>query len=502
MAFASSKRRSSEEDDFETLRQYILECPFLAGKTEENTAVKAAIAGLDHELKRRERDAKLQRKFESTGASSTTVTSVNKSKTKASSKIGIEDEWQSIDEDDDDDRKPLPASLINRQDFAEEEEDEVEIIDMHDDDVNFFGKKLAEAAIASIAESQTRAKTPIAAVALALHAALRSDIMGFSCMNSTDDGTTKASNNGFAAPIRELPKAQFLPKGWDKHAQVITGNKEQQQRVVLRYRKDGMSSVLLKVEIVDKMMDSAGGEETITVKLLPAITQEPPTRTLTFPLGRHVNLDSMTTALRSSSEGKLGVHPALHYKALPDLMTEFANTFDLGAIHDNDKPVGQESRPKFLTPPIHASCGLSLKQQSSNPPYDGSRPLTLGESKYGYNTPTIGSAFPPTRPQFIGDFSGDLVPGGMPGMQHIGPGNMMGPNHPFFQGGGMSGVGDSSGFGMRPRFDPFGPPGGPQEIPNGGSGGIPLNMRPRSSGDPNPDHLQPPNSFNTNNMFS
>jgi hypothetical protein len=476
MAFAS-KKRSSDEDDFETLRQYILECPFLAGKTEENSAVKAALAGLDHELKRRERDAKLQRKFVTTGVTAP-------SKPTNASKIGIEDEWQSID-DEEEDRKASLASL-NRQESPDE--DEVEIINAHDD-ADFFGKKLAEAAIASIAESQARAKTPIAAVAMALHAAMRSDLLGFACMNATDDGS-KPSNSGFAAPIRELPKAQFLPKGWDKHAQV-TG--KDQQRVVLRYRKNGTGSVLLKVEIIEKVDPT--GEETISVTLIPATTQEPPTRTLAFPLDRHVNLDSMTTALRSA-EGKLGVHPALHYKALPDLMTEFATIFDLGAIHD-DKPA---PGPKFLTPPIHATCGLSLKQNSN--PLCAGRPLAPGESKYGYDTPTIGSAFPQTRPQFIGDFSGDLVPGGMPGMHHIvGPGNMMGPNHPAFHGGGMTGVGDGSGFGMRPRFDPFGPPGGPQEIPNGG-GGIPGHLHPRSSGDPNPDHLKPPNSFNTNNMFS
>jgi hypothetical protein len=73
------------------------------------------------------------------------------------------------------------------------------------------------------------------------------------------------------------------------------------------------------------------------------------------------------------------------------------------------------------------------------------------------------------------DFSGDLRPTGLDpfpnyqdGVYHnpsILRGNLMGPNHPMFRGGGSGGGGMgplSSGgmMGMRPRFDPFGPPGG------------------------------------------
>ena len=75
----------------------------------------------------------------------------------------------------------------------------------------------------------------------------------------------------------------------------------------------------------------------------------------------------------------------------------------------------------------------------------------------------------------------------------------MGPNHPMFAGGGgvhgppLGGPGS-----MQPRFDPFYPPGvDPDDINNGN----PQRNRPSRSGEPNPDHLPPPNSFG-NDMFS
>lgn len=103
-----------------------------------------------------------------------------------------------------------------------------------------------------------------------------------------------------------------------------------------------------------------------------------------------------------------------------------------------------------------------------------------------------------------GDFAGDLNPSFAPDQP---AGNVMGPNHPMFQGGSGDGFATNpnddyrSGFGMRPRFDPFGPPGGPQQVsyPQRGSGG---GERRRPSGEPNPDHLEPPNSLGNDNEFS
>jgi hypothetical protein len=120
-----------------------------------------------------------------------------------------------------------------------------------------------------------------------------------------------------------------------------------------------------------------------------------------------------------------------------------------------------------------------------------------------------------------GDFGGDLAPGGVsafPGSDGLHPGfegggNLMGPNHPAFSGDGAytpfqgsdSGP-DIGGLGMRPRFDPYGPPGGPTDpsrnpnFPGRGRG------PPRGgTGEPNPDHQRPPSDFTAGpggtNMF-
>jgi hypothetical protein len=83
----------------------------------------------------------------------------------------------------------------------------------------------------------------------------------------------------------------------------------------------------------------------------------------------------------------------------------------------------------------------------------------------------------------------------------------MGPNHPAF--GGNNDIG--GGYGMRPRFDPFGPPRGPQD-PNNEDNLVndprrrqqqqqqPRRPPPGGVGDPNPDHERPPNNL-SNNMF-
>jgi hypothetical protein len=109
-----------------------------------------------------------------------------------------------------------------------------------------------------------------------------------------------------------------------------------------------------------------------------------------------------------------------------------------------------------------------------------------------------------------GQFAGDLVPGGLvdpsfyAGNDGRMGGNLMGPNHPVFMPGGMHGGGPGRMGGpgmiggpgtMQPRFDPVLPPG----LVDVDIHGQPI--RRRMQGDPNPDHLRPPNSFGGDNMF-
>ena len=107
-----------------------------------------------------------------------------------------------------------------------------------------------------------------------------------------------------------------------------------------------------------------------------------------------------------------------------------------------------------------------------------------------------------------GDMEGDLLPSGAtPGVapHPTGGGSQVGPHHPLFD----RTVGEedddanhecgrpsfcvpgtNGGWEMRPRFDPFGPPGGPTEPRRwkGRGRGYP----PGGFGVPNPDHMRPP----------
>lgn len=182
-------------------------------------------------------------------------------------------------------------------------------------------------------------------------------------------------------------------------------------------------------------------------------------------------------------------------------MTAFVKSFDLGSIEE-DKETDNEGPKAFIEIHTTGNCGTqaSKRREGFAPP--AYRPGT-GHAHRDDVTPTIDNSFP-QRPMYVGDFAGDLGPAnGLDPLRRLGPnsgGSLMGPNHPMFRGGGMTGVGDGSGFGMRPRFDPFGPPGGPQEIdPN--NPGRPPRMRPGGAGEPNPDLLMPPNSLG-GNMFT
>jgi len=488
------KRSGSDKDDFEAMRKYILDCPLFT-HPHEASAVKAALAGLDKEWQQRERDAKLQKKFAQSSSLQTTSATAAEATGAAGSNhspLGDGDEWHQVNTASSD----FPTNLHNDDNNNKNQydaNDEVEIID-NDEDSSYLGKQLAEVSIASIAEAHALVRSPLAALAVAIHAAMRSDILGFRCTGVTDDTSSKRTN-GFAPPVRELPKDVFLPRDYDKEAL----NKDTGV-VTLRYRKSGTGSVLLKVELVEL---SSSTEKEVSVKLIPGKTQEPPSQPLVFPLSKHINLDSFASAQRSSS-GTFGIAPALHYKGLSTLLTSFAKTFDLGAVSED---AGHE---QSYVPPV---TQVLRPAHDANPRSTGfAPPIITGPIRgvYDERNPTIDTAFP-QRPMFVGDFSGDLNGPGFPNdplrvPNAGGMGNMMGPNHPIFQqGGGISGMGGSSGFGMRPRFDPFGPPGGPQEIHPPDTGPNPTGgprHRPPKGGEPNPDHLPPPTSLGNNGMFS
>lgn len=491
MTSKAKKAKTSvpDESDYDVLRQYILDCPHLKP---DNEVIKAALAAID----RKERDEKLQKKFaaEKQETTSATAAKTNSVTDKRNISSKEDEEWEDVN--------PGTFDSNHRHNESRNEngncQEDVEIIDnnMDDDSSSWLGKQLAEGAIADMAEYQAKARSPLASIAMALHAAMRSETLGFACTGIPAEKATC----GFAAPVRELPKTQFLPKEWDKHA---CNNNQSQNRVILRYRKNGVGSVLLIVECTDS--------EDVTVKLMPTNIPEGESQLISFPLDQHINLDSFRQAY--AHNGSFGIQPALHYKGLSSLMTNFAKTFDLGTIQDEKAELATASASSdqpFVNnlPPPNIGHDPSTSNRPSFPP-----PILVGNPTRPYDDrgPRIDSTFPLHRPT-VGDFSGDLLGPGLDPLRVGGTpdnmGNLMGPNHPNFRGGGMSGVGQNSGFGMRPRFDPFGPPGGPTEIhPPPAPGNVPPgnpppgNRRPGGSGEPNPDHLRPPNSLGNNHMF-
>lgn len=445
----SSNKKAKIDDDFAQVRRYLLDCPLVAP---DHPAIKAAVEGLDRELKRRERDAKLHQKFMSDAVevekpkeapANDGVVAAAMGTTEA--KAAAEDEAMS------DDWHDISADNSHSKD---------------DGDDGSIGLELSKQAIASVAEFGVRVSTPFEALAVALHAAMRSPRMGFACTGIPDNGPS----NGFAAPVRELPSSVFLPPQWNA----------KKDEIRLRYRKNSTGSVTLRIK---QREPNTSDSVEVEVGVYPTTTQEPPSEPLVFGLGDHVNLESFARAVKEQPL----VTPALHYKSLSLLLTKFAAAFDLG-------PFAEEK----------SASSLPYVDQTIQDLPSIRAPVHVNEPWVNGSTPTIDSAFPGLRVHHPpGDFADDLVPGGLGGHGFGNPnmgGNLMGPNHPVFHGG-MSGVGPNSGFGMKPRYDPIdGPPGGPTDPnnPDLNNGGNPRGRR--HPGEPNPDHLRPPSNLN-NNMF-
>jgi hypothetical protein len=434
------------KDDFEAVRQYLLDCPHVA---HDSPAIQAALSGVDLELKRRERDAKLQKKF------GVMVDAV---------KITADEAEAEVEAFSGATHKPVEDDVMadDWQDVATNDKDE-EAAAAAD---GFIGNLLSKQVITSIAKFDARVKSPLGAIALALHAAMRSEALNFAC-TGVNESTSSSDTSGFAPPIRELSSAQFLPANW-----------ENESEIALRYRKNGTGAVILKVR-----RSQADKEINVEVNLC---TPEP-SETLVFGLSDYVNLDSMKRAFQENAL----VSPALHYKSLSNLLTRFASKFDLGV---------DDSAPNEPLPYVDTTIQMSL-------PTAHQRVITSWVEK---NPPitTMEDAFPGTapmaRPYRVGE--DDLLPGGMAppyfmGQPSIG-GSQVGPNHPLFQGVG------SHNPGMQPRFDPIYPPGGPTDIFPGqlprmpGQPPVGGRVPPGGTGNPNDTSLRQPGFHNNmGNMF-
>jgi len=531
---------NNTKDDFEILRKYISKCPLLK---QTSPAIKAALEGMEKEEKRRIRDAKLKAKFggNKTATSSSATSSalvmndeivvVEKESPSGSvileatnnnnlnnSNSNIDDmEWQDVRQQQSDEE--VPSARAIHDSFTKED-----VSENNNVDDCFLGQTLAKACIDAIASQAQKNKpvqvsTPLAAVAVALHVSLRSEFLNFACTGIPETKPMK----GFAPPIRELPKTEFLPKHWDTNPQ--------SSPQALRYRKPDTGAVILTVEGHPSKEDSVSNSTICKVTFSPAnrsssSSKDSDKTCLEFPLDEHMNLDSWNAAALKSTNRKIA--PSLHYKNLSGLLSKFCQTFDLGAVpNDQDNEMGGIVHPgykinrntKMEAPGVFAASSSFVSSSSSS--------NTMEARPRGYEVPTrLDQAFPSVPaaaaaargnidPMGLahGDFSGDLLPAGlqdprfsrMPGgsrMPGIGSGNLMGPNHPAFghfpPGNFPGNIPMPGGPGtMQPRFDPIVPPclggGGDDLVPPG-------TRRPRARGEPNPDHLRPPNSLG-NNMF-
>jgi hypothetical protein len=414
-----------------------------------------------------DRDAKLQRKFASQSSNNSTTNNNTSKAATTGTRSTTAPSCSSTTEKSEEPREMDDSELMEWHEVASH--DPIAEVPLEG---SVLGKLLASASIANMAKAKTDVASPLAAIALALHAALVGETLHFKCTGVPEDSFT--SSGGFAAPIRQLPPTQLVPADWDKNSLASTTTNP---NVKFRYRKNGVGSIVLSVSLKDDNM--------VHVELLPTNTKEPPSDALEFSLENHVNLESLSKALQSQKR----VVPTLHYKALPVLLTNMCNTFDLGPVRDSVEGETETCLPYVDTticPPI--ADGLS--NNITTPLVTQPRVVVYDQ----HETPNI-RVFQPDRRR--GDFDADLMPGGI--QDPFSGGNLMGPHHPAF---GRQAPPPGGGFGMHPRFDPFGPPGGPTDPHDLDPNGQPTRRRPPpgGTGDPNPDHERPPNNLG-NNMF-
>jgi hypothetical protein len=381
------------------------------------------------------------------------------------------------------------------------------------DECSPLGQYLAHIAISEMSNAQVLVHTPTAAIALAIHSGLRNDTLGFKCTGIPEgDEWDKPSSakKGFAAPVRELKKHQFLPDSWDRHAH----RSSHPPKVLLRYRHDSVGAVTLRVtcEYPPESPTPTPHHPSaiIHIRFGPTIVSTPEHEDLMIPLEECFNVDSFELALGSTSKANsthAGISPTLHYINLPILWSKFAQTFDLGDIRQDDLwTIGNDR----MTDP------RMMHNISSQVPCNITDSMTMVQDSF-YTPPThITQIYDNKDLTPRGDFADDQYPR-LPSIHthqddngSTWSGNLMGPNHPIFRRDWDETPRPNfilpGGLAMQPRFDPFYPPivGGEPPAPLGrgrgrggrGSNGQSGNRRPfPSSGDPNPDHQRPPSDW-------
>jgi hypothetical protein len=453
---------SNGDEDFASVREYLMKHEL----GPKHPAIAAALRGLDDELKRQERDRKLQAKFNNT----TEAANSHPSTTETDDFSRVERLVPFVaggNENMNDESSIPPAASSSMTDDWHDVAKDNDADFMTDSDE--YGTLLAQRAVQAMVEHSVVCRTALGVVTVALHATLLD--RGFVCTGIPP----QIPASGFAPPVREIK--QFLPLDWESSASSNGSG------LKLRYRKICAIELHTVLDSTQSSLTISLGDVSMTVECLED----------------HVNLKSWSKATQNGT--KLA-SPTLHYKALAKLLGDFAQRFDLGDVNPQEQSMQNTAPREQQVPPFHqVPEDVPRRFISSGRVASSDDPTDMGHDPLRMPTQ-------PSRSFSVG--AGDLLPtgllqyphGGMPGTSFPNQGgNLVGPDHPMFRGG--SGAFAGNGM-MQPRYDPIGPPGGPTELDPATNpmfiGGIPGRVPPGGTGVPNNDLAKQPR-FGNNNMF-
>jgi len=478
--------------------------------------------GLDQEVAKIERDEKLLTVVSRSGTTKRTkVDSISEDISMEYVQMSKEDvEKYNVTVDSNDDEDWEEADLLPKTLRPE-------------DAVNKECQQLATATVSRIANANVKVASPLGALSLALHTTLlelstHENQSIFRCTGVPDFQVTSqflglnetkkstGGGGGFAPPIREL--RSLVPAKWEGNVKANEGIVSFRYKCGSEVYSTNCAGPTNDASTVYLALQQKGDDVLVSFGTLPSSDKDvSSTKQLTFPLSSAVNLEGFRTAASKGGD----ISPSLFYISLPKLLHQFCSTFEV-------LPSMQQQKEEA------AAVNMAIDTATSQPFPTVNVPLRLKKEKSRAEIPPDGVAINKhinnnidplrmTNPQDRrGDFDADLRPGNLPGFAPPSQGgNQVGPNHPMFDrsfgedhnddnlgygtgGSGFNIPGVGGGIEMRPRFDPFGPPGGPQEVrfpgrggrlgAGRGRGGRSGRCPPGGVGNPNNDHIRPPNS--------
>ena len=249
------KVNDTDEQQWDAVRRYLEQGPFAS----DHPGVRAALEGIDRAQAQQRRDRKLHAKFAASAAQQQPTTN---------SGMTMADEGDAEDAV----KVELPSPENRNRDAAtqmeEEEDDWHNVVASHShEDTNTnnkdnAGSVLAQQAVAQLAQHGVQCATPVAALAVVLHAALLQ--CGFTCTGVPP--STDSANNGFAAPVRDLK--EFLPAAWEDDTKLVR----------LRYRQPDTGALVLTVAAAEDPKEDSNNHTTVRVTLAASSTKTKSTR--------------------------------------------------------------------------------------------------------------------------------------------------------------------------------------------------------------------------------